>query len=461
MNTKSAFNFRIQQDKYNEVLKEADLKNKSINILELHQSIVSPSFSVKENKLGIGMNSKLQSQEESKSLEKDENNKINSLESININFSNSAIKVLSDKHKKEVSDLKSYILKLNSEIRNSGLISDNIINDSTNNKLQDYISELKDIEKYKSIFTGQNNELGKIYDSLLEDLVNKLKETCKKITNPEYMNPIIELYERKIAAFEKENKSLIKAKNDLEKTINEYIEENSYLREENIYYKNENVVLMNGIVKGGDKNVIYTEEYVKQLEERLNLLSKENQIMGTNYQKAVSEFFDYKMKFNNSYQEFLNKNSTYDKLLQDNAEKNRIIDQLSNKLLVTENKLFEISDLLARHEIFKENCISVQDKLQAEVINLKNKVAMYNQHFGDINEMNNFNKTENKKDHLKNHGVNDINDEELNYKFNQISKDNIKGYDRYEDDISNNRNKTSIENVNINRLSNTDFINMD
>jgi hypothetical protein len=450
MNTKSVFNFRMQQDKYSEVLKETDLKNKSINIMELHQNIVSPSFSVKENKFCINsnINTKVHSNEESKSIEKDDNIKSNNINSLHINFSNSAVKIMTDKHKSEISDLKSYILKLNSEIRSSGLITDNLISNSNSGKLYDYITELKEIEKYKTIFSSQNNELGKIYDSIMDDLINKLVETLKKLINPEYLNPIIDLFEKKISVYEKENKGLIKAKNDLEKSLHEYIEENAYLREENMYFKNENMVLTNGLVKGGDKNVIYTEEYVKQLEERLNLLSKENEIMGINYQKAVGEFFDYKMKFNNSYKEFISKNASYDKILLDNSEKNIIIEQISNKLLVTENKLFEVSDLLARHEMYKENCMAVNEKFQMEIKILNQQISKYKRQLGETDNRNELN---NNLDENNN----------FNNRLNQISISNLKNEDRYKDEIHNNRNKTSIENVNFNRLSNTDFINMD
>ena len=106
------------------------------------------------------------------------------------------------------------------------------------------------------------------------------------------------------------------------------------------------------------------------MEERNNLLSRENELLTINYQKITKDFFDFKMGFNDKYQDFTVKINLFEKLRYDFQEQGNILTQTKNKLVITENKLFETLDEVGKFELMRENFLIEKQRMNDEILRL-------------------------------------------------------------------------------------------
>lgn len=314
--SKHAFQFKLQEDKYNELHKQIDLKNMSVKFPnEMHNSLKSPNL---ENNL---------------KSHSEINSKYQEIEPHSIDFNNKAIKLLVDRYQTEISHLKSYILKVNTEIRKK-----------INIPLPEIPSKIE---------------------------LNDLDEMLERLVNPEYINPIFKIYDTNLKFLEEENKKLIKEKEKQDRIITELLQENSFLREENLYYKEETKKQVLNKIINSDTKFLYNEEFIKQVEDRSNLLSRENELLTINYSKITKDFFEFKIHLNDKYQEYLTKSTLFDRISNESRDKTSYIEQLTTKLTITENKLFEVVEYNSNLESFKENSIIEINRLKNEIEGLK------------------------------------------------------------------------------------------
>ena len=116
--------------------------------------------------------------------------------------------------------------------------------------------------------------------------------------NQNYLNPILILYEKQVKQLNDEIFILKEKEKNLEKDSNKIINENSLLTNENLFIKKENQKSISAKVLNSNYKIIYDEEFIRLLEGRSNLLSKENEILYLNYQNITKEFYDFKVEVN-------------------------------------------------------------------------------------------------------------------------------------------------------------------
>ena len=287
----------------------------------------------------------------------DTKNNINELNNIShIDFSNKTIKLLTSRYKKEIKDLKAYIIRINNELRNSNNLhlSKNIVNLDIfiRNRAMECISKNKTNNLLSDM---KNTTFTEIYMFFTEEIIELINEYLNTVlVDVNITNPIFDSYEDLIKSLNSQLKELKDQNNKLISNISDLINENKNIREDNLYYKTElqNILksklvsnkdendlesLNNAIVSG---NINYDKEFISTLEERCNLLSRENEILTVNFQKITKEFCDFKNEVIMKYQKSLEYVNNYDVLKNDNDFKTNLINELNSKITINENKLF-------------------------------------------------------------------------------------------------------------------------
>ena len=219
---------------------------------------------------------------------------------------------LNSQSRNEISTLKQYIQKMNEQIRLQLRME---VLPSFEEKLIEYSKKI-------------NNE-----KELNEKCYESINDWLNKILNVDYIDPLITLYERYIICLEEELKNTKKMNKNYENTLTKLVNENNDLRSQLLVNEEEMKKFLGIRNEGGDGSsmLVTDRDYIMNLEERNQLLSKENEILYINYSKIQNELMQVKrgnnynnyndknendIKYNQLYQQYLLLQKKY-KILQD------------------------------------------------------------------------------------------------------------------------------------------------
>jgi chromosome segregation ATPase len=287
-----------------------------------------------------------------------ENNSLNEFNNIfheNADFNNEFIRNLTDRYKKEIDMLKNYIHKVNKEIRKQ-----------LNIEIPALTEEL----------TKEEN---------MNEFLNLLNEAFKRLQNPEYVNPLFKLYEDHINNLEAELGKYKQLCTKYETQITEFTKENSSLRDNLILKTNEQIDLLKVRSSGG--KMIYDEEYIKQVDMRNDLLSRENEILLLNYQNLTNEFNNFNNLYADKHKESLEKIALYDTISDELHRVNTVLDNAMYRAQINENKTMELSEAVSRLEMEKTNLVSQVESLRSDNKNLIEAVDFYKNYINKINNI--------------------------------------------------------------------------
>lgn len=261
------------------------------------------------------------------------------------------VKSLINKYRKENIFLKKYIQIINTEIR----------------------KHLK-LDSLPSLEEGFATISKKMLTNSPEQIDQEtIDEWLHKLFNTEYIDPLSNLYEIYIKNLRNEidykNDLLRKNKNDIVNLVNENNDLRDQLQIEKEEMKNIYEVKINSD-NDGDNNgiVVMDREYVMKVEERNRELSRENEILITNYNKLQNEMFS--LKLNSNYAFIEDRNNKMEEInnmyLKCKDENNNLIQQLE----ISKQKLYELAE--------KNRNFEVQiDNLQHELKSLKETNQRY------------------------------------------------------------------------------------
>ena len=271
------------------------------------------------------------------------------------------LQALNSQAKNEISALKQYIQKMNEQIRLQLRME---VLPSLEEKLVEYSTKIKNEKEL--------NE--KCYESI-NDWLNK-------ILNVDYIDPLINLYNRYIKSLEEELKNIKKMNKKYENTITTLVNENNDLRSQ-LLVNEEEMKNFLGIRNGGGDGssmLVTDRDYILKLEERNQLLSKENEILYINYSKIQNELMQ--VKRGNNYNNYNDKNENdmkYKKLYQKN--------------LLTKKKNKELQDqynaIYKHQKDFENDYYALQNKnenILDENKNMRNSVAAIGQILNNQNK---------------------------------------------------------------------------
>ena len=266
------------------------------------------------------------------------------------------ISSLSSKYKNEILVLKKYIQKMNLQIRNH-------LN----------MEILPSIEEGFGLFS----EKTKPEDKNLEKLGDKINEWLNKILNIEYIDPLITLYEKYISNLEDELKNAKKNNKNYENLISKLVNENNDLRNQIEICQDEMKTLLEirNESDNGESMIIMDRDYIMKIEERNQLLSKENEILVVNYNKLQNEM----IKFKND--NFLNINEQKDKKYSELNQKYLHLfneyNLLKGQFDINNKKVMEISDNNNNLEIDNQKLKEIVEKLEYELNTYKESNQRY------------------------------------------------------------------------------------
>ena len=268
------------------------------------------------------------------------NNKEINKEKINIidknkENENEYVSSLSSQYKNEISVLKNYIQKMNVLIRKN-----------------------LNMEILPSIEEGFDFFSNKIRNGSQQDEIREtIHEWLSKLLNVDYINPLISLYENYIKNLEEELKNCKTINKKYENTIMKIVNENNDLRNQIQLSEEELKNFLEVRNESGDCSslIVMDREYMMKLEERNQLLSKENEILVVNYNKLNNELMQ--IKSDNAF-----------KAIEQNNINNIKYQQLNNQFL----KIKKEKDILQEqynndNQQYKKRI----DQLQREKANLK------------------------------------------------------------------------------------------
>ena len=280
------------------------------------------------------------------------------------------LQALNSQAKNEISALKQYIQKMNEQIRLQLRME---VLPSLEEKLVEYSTKIKNEKEL--------NE--KCYESI-NDWLNK-------ILNVDYIDPLINLYNRYIKSLEEELKNIKKMNKKYENTITTLVNENNDLRSQ-LLVNEEEMKNFFGIRNGGGDGssmLVTDRDYILKLEERNQLLSKENEILYINYSKIQNELMQ--VKRGNNYNNYNDKN-----------ENDMKYKKLYQKYLLTEKKNKELQDqynaIYKHQKDFENDYYALQNQKENildENKNMRNSVVAIDQ---ILNNQNKFNKNIIKED---------------------------------------------------------------
>ena len=272
------------------------------------------------------------------------------------------LQALNSQAKNEISALKQYIQKMNEQIRLQLRME---VLPSLEEKLVEYSTKIKNEKEL--------NE--KCYESI-NDWLNK-------ILNVDYIDPLINLYNRYIKSLEEELKNIKKMNKKYENTITTLVNENNDLRSQ-LLVNEEEMKNFLGIRNGGGDGssmLVTDRDYILKLEERNQLLSKENEILYINYSKIQNELMQ--VKRGNNYNNYNDKN-----------ENDMKYKKLYQKYLLTEKKNKELQDqfnaIYKKQKDFENDYYALQkenENIKDENKIMKNSVVGFDQL---LNNQNNF-----------------------------------------------------------------------
>jgi hypothetical protein len=268
---------------------------------------------------------------------------------------------LNSQPKNEISALKQYIQKMNEQIRLQLRME---VLPSLEEKLVEYSKKIKNEKDL--------NE--KCYDSI-NDWLNR-------ILNVDYIDPLVTLYDRYIKCLEEELKNSKKMNQKYENTITKLVNENNDLRSQLLVNEEEMKNFLGVRNEGGDGSglLVTDRDYILKLEERNQLLSKENEILYINYSKIQNELMQ--VKRGNNYNNYNDKN-----------ENDMKYNKLYQKYLLTEKKNKELQDqynaIYKHQKDFENDYYALQNKnenILDENKNMRNNVAAIDQILNNQNK---------------------------------------------------------------------------
>ena len=269
---------------------------------------------------------------------------------------------LNSQSRNEISTLKQYIQKMNEQIRLQLRME---VLPSFEEKLIEYSKKI-------------NNE-----KELNEKCYESINDWLNKILNVDYINPLITLYERYIICLEEELKNTKKMNKNYENTITNLVNENNDLRSQLLVNEEEMKKFLGIRNEGGDGSsmLVTDRDYIMNLEERNQLLSKENEILYINYSKIQNELMQ--VKRGNNYNNYNDKN-------ENDIKYNQLYQQCL--LLEKKNKMLQdqYNAIYQKQKDFENDYYALQ-KQNENIINDNNvmgkSVASINQM---LNNQNNF-----------------------------------------------------------------------
>lgn len=259
-------------------------------------------------------------------------NTLNTLNQFNNNQNdqedNSYIKSLIGRYRQENIFLKKYIQIINTEIR----------------------KHLK-LDSVPSLEEGFNliskKKLSGVGDQMSQETID---EWFNRLFNVEQIEPLSVLYETYIKNLQEELNYKTKKLNEYKVKITNIVNENNDLRDTVHNLEEELKGQYEKKINTGDSAsiIVLDEEYVRKVEERNALLSRENEILTININKLQNENMELKMNTNNAYiEQRNNKTEEMNRLYLESKEE---IDKLQKELDIYKQKLYEINDKNANLE---------------------------------------------------------------------------------------------------------------
>ena len=268
------------------------------------------------------------------------------------------ITVLPTQYRKEILALKNYIQKINIEIRK-------------NLKLK----VLPSLEESFSSFAKKINSK-EISDSN-EIPKEVLNEWLNNLLNIDYINPLFTLYENYIANLEEELKFHKNKSKEYESIINKIISENNELRKE---IKTRDIEMKDFLEIKNDTDdtssmLVLDRDYLMKIEEKNRNLSKENEILVINLNRAQNELFELKNKSNDSFLD--KKNVEYEKLNLAYRQKINDYKMLQEQFEAYRQKFIEFSDKNAALENENQEIKEKNNNLVHEIKTYKETIQRY------------------------------------------------------------------------------------
>ena len=271
-----------------------------------------------------------------------------------IDQSNKYINDLINQYRTENTFLKKYIERINTEIRKN---------------LNIQVPSLD--EGFASLTSMKGEEFPTLDQNVLNEWLNRL-------INVEYINPLFGLYDTHIQNLENEliyTKNIVK---NYDSKISDLINENNSLRQALEVRNNEFKSFLE--IKVNDPNegdVVMDREYVLKLEDRCNVLSKENDILAENYVNLQKDNLNFKQEANNTIQNNFDKISGFDNLYQNYLNLQNNYEILMNKNQTNKLKMFEFADKNNKLEIENENIKNKIEQQNKIIVDLNSKIEIY------------------------------------------------------------------------------------
>ena len=286
-------------------------------------------------------------------------NKFNGLEKVD---KEKYIPSVSSRYMDEITALKNYIRKMNLLVRKN-----------------------LNLENYPSLEEGFNYFSRKMKNE--DPHSEKIQETINKwmdqILNVDFMNPLISLYEKYISDLEDELKNSKEKNNKYEKKIVDLIKENNELRDKIQTVEEELKTFLEVRNESGDSSsiIIMDRNYIMKLEERNQLLNKENEILILNYNKLQNDFMKIKNGAGSKGNEL--NNSSFIQLNNENLKLKNDYKELIGQYDIINQKIKEISDKNNELEIENQNIKDENEKIKYE----RNALKEGNERYKNLLEM--------------------------------------------------------------------------
>ena len=268
------------------------------------------------------------------------------------------ITVLPTQYRSEIKALKTYIQKVNIEIRK-------------NLKMKILPSLEEGFESFsKKINSKEISDANEIPKDVLNEWLNNL-------LNIDYINPLFTLYENYINNLEEELKFHKNNNKEYESIINKIINENNELRKE---IKLRDVEMKNFLEIKNDTDdtssiLVLDRDYLMKIEEKNRNLSKENEILAVNYNRVQNELFDLKNKNSDSILE--KKNVEYEKLNLAYGQNIKDYKMLQEQFEAYRQKFMEFSDRNAVLENENQKMKEINSNLEHELESCKGIIQRY------------------------------------------------------------------------------------
>lgn len=263
---------------------------------------------------------------------------------------------LSAKYKNEISVLKNYIEKMNFQIRNN-------FNMEIVPSIEEGFSSFS-----KKIKNGAENT------EELQDCINKW---MSNLLNVDYINPLITLYEKYITNL-KEELNYSKSKNkEYENLITKLVNENNDLRNQIQTAEEElkNFLEVRNESGGGSNMLIMDRDYIMKIEERNQLLSKENEILVVNYNKIQNELMQ--LKGESGINDNMQNDNNFHQLNQQHLKLMNDYNILQGQFDVNKQKVLEVSNINSKLDNENFNLKQSVEKMKNELDTYKSTIETY------------------------------------------------------------------------------------